>query len=65
MKTVRGMHAAYQPYWMREPEEYTAQVTHDDKARILIIELPGNGRVALPADQLRSMLNDIEGRKNE
>lgn len=63
MKTVRGVHAAYKPFYERTPTEYLAQVTHDSAGRIITVELPGGSALALSADELRSMLNDIEGRK--
>jgi hypothetical protein len=63
MKTVRGIRAAFKPFFQREPTEYQAQLTHNADDGILIIELPGDGVVALPADELRKWLNDIEGRK--
>lgn len=63
MKTVRGISAAFKPFFQRDLTEYQAQLTFDEEKRVLIIELPGDGIVALPADELRKWLNDIEVRK--
>lgn len=63
MKTTRGISAAHRAFFQREPTQYQANLTHDDEAGILIIELPGDAVVAVPAEDLRQWLNAVKGRK--